>query len=1330
MLVFFAHRAILSLAKTSRSSPTAASASEMFLLKPQPHARAAMPRPTRALLAAACASLSVAAAIAAPTNVALGAAVTHAFSGAASALTSSPDAPPSLGWASTTFTAYADHTLFPDTVTIDLGAHYPLEALTLSPPPPSPPGGGGGSSFPTTFTLTAGALGEPGAVVLSVVDGTPPTTGPLVPVTYPFPSPPSAPPCARFVTLSVTATNGTAAPGPPIVEGGRFLQGNADPAIFWVASAPGGGGGGGDGPVKNHVFGTCTPCAGLNVCLNFTVVAQAYIDAIAAGENFTCSQLPSGPPTLTFPVQLGRLGILGGPSTCTPAIPPWPPTPPPPPPPPVAAPAPVGLTVEGRRADDAAAVNTAAPTFNWTLPANGGWARGTAPAAARVQVNATAGGSGGGSVVVWDSGLVAAPGELGMRYGGQQPLAAGGAYTWRVQLTLTVPPSAPGNQTTLVETAWSDPFPFGVGLLAPADWAGAEWVGTGQPATHAGVYLRSEVSLPPGRGGGDVARATAYVCGLGYADTYVDGVRLGGTLALSPGWTQYNVETSYVALDATAQMQANATKGAAHAVGVVLGDGWYAISADPWVHHLERAVYVSTPKLLLRLVVEWTDGGAPFDFVTNSSSAPSPSAGGWWWANGSITRAWIGAEDIDARAALPAGWAAPGGGALGGTWVPVAAVDPPAGALVAQREAPTRVQEAVAPVAVRAVTGAVAGASAGVFVFDFGREVQGWLEVTATAAAPNTTLSILPCGSMYGLCDETTVPNNMGGPDLAQWTLAGGGAAETYAPRFMYAAVRTAVVRVVSGALAAPLGLDSVTAVHVGFDLTPPPPQQQQQGDGGNAAPSSSSFSPPSSSFASSDTLLDWLMASLDRTMQAYGTGCPNDPTREKKCWVQDMETTMLPMIASFGGPAALTFDRWLRDLAANCNATTGACPEVAPGPVFDAYNGAHWGGMAVWAAWQLHWATGDVGVLSRAYPSAAAYVRFLNASAGPGYDVAWGLGDWVSTVPACANNASWINTPALFLYARLVASMARTLAVPGDDAAEFAALAEAVRSAYNARFLAPGGSGVYAAGEQCTQALALGYALPPDAATAAAAGAALVARVVADGGVTSGFVTLTHWVRAMASLAPAAGHAALLAQAPAAGGGVAPLSSVYTLSAGSDHDLLKEQWDGSGAEMPALGVPIAAWARGAVCGVRPHAADDATAWLAGVPGASPPPVPLAPGWAAFVVAPAGPLVPALQWANCTVDTPRGTVVAAWRRTPQGLLLTQVGVPVGSSATVVLPTSQPATVTESGVPVGDGVPGVTPVPALGDGTHAAFVVSSGVYYFAAADVGGVGAPEK
>jgi len=74
-----------------------------------------------------------------------------------------------------------------------------------------------------------------------------------------------------------------------------------------------------------------------------------------------------------------------------------------------------------------------------------------------------------------------------------------------------------------------------------------------------------------------VARATAYICGLGYYELSLNGVKVGDHV-LDPAWTRYDYQADYATYDVTT----NLVQGA-NAVGAQLANGFYnQWSTDAW----------------------------------------------------------------------------------------------------------------------------------------------------------------------------------------------------------------------------------------------------------------------------------------------------------------------------------------------------------------------------------------------------------------------------------------------------------------------------------------------------------------------------------------------------------------------------------------------------------------------------------------------------------------------------------------------------------------------------------------------------------------------------
>jgi alpha-L-rhamnosidase len=403
------------------------------------------------------------------------------------------------------------------------------------------------------------------------------------------------------------------------------------------------------------------------------------------------------------------------------------------------------------------AVDAPAPRFTWTVDPT------VTPAAAQVMVTA---GTAPGGPAVWASPVLvgAAAAGAGVAFAGP-PLSADTDYTWAVGVR-DGPSGVWYNATTM----------FGVGLLAPSDWAGAAWVGGGST-------VRGTFALPPGA----VARARVYVTAVGCYALSVNGMHvarggLNGTWPaglFGPGFsTAYTARVLYDAYDVSAAVSA----GAGNAVGVRLGSCKYGYLGEYCT--ADNATACNTALVLVTAVVGGTRVVVP--------SAAGGGGGAWTVANGAIVREhFYNGEVRDARLEQ-AGWDTPGF-ANASAWAPASAFPSPTAALSA---APMPPIAAIAPrpsVNVTALPG-------GDFVFDTG--INGAGVCTLTLPGP------VPAGAVVTLTfAELLAPNGSAfvqfpcpaaccadGGNCANQTYTyvtrGDPAGETYTPTFGYAAFR------------------------------------------------------------------------------------------------------------------------------------------------------------------------------------------------------------------------------------------------------------------------------------------------------------------------------------------------------------------------------------------------------------------------------------------------------------------------------------------------------------------------------------------------------------
>ena len=124
-----------------------------------------------------------------------------------------------------------------------------------------------------------------------------------------------------------------------------------------------------------------------------------------------------------------------------------------------------------------------------------------------------------------------------------------------------------------------------------SEWRG-QWIGSDAINMN---QLRRAFTLPS-----DAVRATVFYSGVGYSELWLDGAKVDPSRVLDPGWTQYYRRCLYASFDLTPRLTAGE-----HALGVVLGDGWYSrqpqLLSDGDTPLLPLNVTYGPPRVILQL---------------------------------------------------------------------------------------------------------------------------------------------------------------------------------------------------------------------------------------------------------------------------------------------------------------------------------------------------------------------------------------------------------------------------------------------------------------------------------------------------------------------------------------------------------------------------------------------------------------------------------------------------------------------------------------------------------------------------------------------------------
>ena len=631
-----------------------------------------------------------------------------------------------------------------------------------------------------------------------------------------------------------------------------------------------------------------------------------------------------------------------------------------------------------------------------------------------------------GGELLWDSGKVASERSVNVPYAGRA-LASGERCCWRVR-TWDWEDHA---------SAWSEAAWFELGLLEADDWRG-DWI-----AAERGIsapLLRTEFTLAAAP-----TRARVYLSGLGYYELRINGAKVGRQV-LDPASSYYHNDLEleldarvlYASHDVTGPLRAGR-----NAVGVMLGNGWYAAEADVPPSPSHRQPYGERPQLLLQLEVALTDG-EPVRLASGT---------GWKAYAGPVRyNDYSHGESYDARLEQP-GWDTPGYDDSG--WSTAQEVAAPSGSLRAQ---PLPASEVVETRSAQRVL----RPRDGVAVYDFGQNFSGWSRLRVQGE--RGTRVVLKHGARVygdGSLDARSNLYDLHCTHVARqrdsYTLKGAGV-EEWEPRFTLHGFRYVEVS--------------------GWPGTPRPEQVEGRVVR-NAVEQVGSF-------RCSNELLNRIHEAAVWTFASSLHGFPQDAAdrSERVGWLGD------PILEDYmyNFDTAQFWAKWSDDLG-DSQRPDGKLPVISPlhwrGSTHDPYGDCPvwWSSYAV-IAWSLYWFYDDQRVLARHAAGIGRLVAYLGTRAQQ-HIVEFGLGDHMEPQADGTTSSSPRHTPpaltstAYYYFDARVASRAAEIAGRSAEARRYAALAEEIRTAFNRRFL-DSESNQYSTGSQTSNALPLALGLVP----------------------------------------------------------------------------------------------------------------------------------------------------------------------------------------------------------------------------------------------------------
>jgi alpha-L-rhamnosidase len=604
---------------------------------------------------------------------------------------------------------------------------------------------------------------------------------------------------------------------------------------------------------------------------------------------------------------------------------------------------------------------------------------------------------------VWNSGKVASSQSVLVQYSGST-MTSGEICYWQVRVW-----DQNGNVS-----AWSPTGMWSMGLLNPSDWT-AHWIGMNTPTNISPAapspMLRKTFTISK-----PVARATAYICGLGYYEFLFNGSKVGDHV-LDPAWTRYDLHADYITYDVTTNLLPGE-----NAIGVQLANGFYnQWTSDAW--NTATAPWRALPQLLLQMDIQYTDG--THDLVVSDTS--------WKAATGALlldtTR--LG-EVYDARLEQT-NWATTNFD--DSAWASAISREGISGALIAPDAEPVKMFQAVPPVKIIPVTG-----QSGVYTFDFGQNLVGWGQLTVSGPAGTSVHMVYgEKTNSDGSVDQSNINYLVTLQQYFQtddYILKGSGI-ETWSPRFTYHGFRYAQV---SGLPSAPTTNTLVArVVHTAFD--------------------------PAGNFLCSSDLLNRIETNTLWSYLGDFVGIPTDcPTREKNGWTGDAQLACEIGLTHFHAEAAYT--RWLKEFDAG-QLSNGELSGVFPNAQWGYGEGPSWESAVLLIPWFVYQHCGDMGILTNNYAAMKGYVDY-ETSVASGNIVSYGLGDWE---PASTVTPTPVMDTGYYYEGALIVAQTAAMLGKTADSQTYSNLASQINAAFNSSFFNPTNSqysGATLTGQSC----------------------------------------------------------------------------------------------------------------------------------------------------------------------------------------------------------------------------------------------------------------------
>lgn len=487
----------------------------------------------------------------------------------------------------------------------------------------------------------------------------------------------------------------------------------------------------------------------------------------------------------------------------------------------------------------------------------------------------------------------------------------------------------------------------------------------------------------------DVKSATLYACGLGHACYYINGQSVTDEVMLTPV-SKYDTRVYYNKFDVTDLLQ-----GGQNAIGCILGNGWYFVTIPRWDFY--KPDWLSHPKMILKLVIEYTDG-ATEEILSDSS----------WKVNKS---ALVYNEDrrgeiYDARLYID-GWNE--ADFDDSEWRNAFVCRGAGGNLYEMNFPPVR------------ITGRFEAKKISDNVYDLGQNISGWIKIKVKGECGSEVTirysELINDDGSIAPEQLNTIPGSATHTD--KYILRGKGI-EEWSPCFVYHGFRYAEIT-------GNAEIIEVTGevVHTDLELI--------------------------GTFECSDELLNKIhrasvWSTLTNNIQGIITDCPQ---REQNGWTGDALVSAEQSIMNFD--IVPIYKKWLLDVR-DTQRPNGQICCLAPtsGWGYNWGSGPAWDSALIIIPYYVYKYTGDKSLISEMWDSMVRYMEFID-SMSENNAVCFGLGDWCAPegVKVCPTEIT--DTSYFYIDNKI---MSKCAAIIGKDGSVYQKRAEEIKASFREKYI------------------------------------------------------------------------------------------------------------------------------------------------------------------------------------------------------------------------------------------------------------------------------------